>query len=189
SLWWPWLWQPCLLLRSFHRAAAGRTSSSAFSSADFCRTSNSSFSSAERPDFSGVWRLERAENLARFMRAIGYNFLVAQAAGLARVTQTIEQRQDEIKFVFEVVPPLLAQRSEALVKLGAEEVSMRDDAGREMLLLSPAWNGTVFSSGLRYLNPRHELTIDRYMEDGFMVEHVRYPSKALEMRRIFRKVG
>mmetsp|Transcript_2220 Transcript_2220/g.3831 ORF Transcript_2220/g.3831 Transcript_2220/m.3831 type:complete len:212 (-) Transcript_2220:55-690(-) len=140
-----------------------------------------------RPDLSGRWRMERAENLSGFMQAIGYNFILAKAAGLARVTQTIEQDEDQLRFVFEVNPPLLAPRRESVVPVGAAEVSMSDDAGREMLLLHPRWDGQVFRAGLRYLDPPHELTIDRYLEDGRMVEHVRYPGRAIEMRRIFRK--
>ena len=45
----------------------------------------------------------------------------------------------------------------------------------------------VFRAGLRYLDPPHDLTIDRYLEDGRMVEHVRYPGRGMEMRRIFRR--
>ncbi|CAK9000998.1 unnamed protein product [Durusdinium trenchii] len=140
-----------------------------------------------RPDLSGTWRMERAENLSGFMQAIGYNFILAKAASFARVTQTIEQKEDELHFVFEVNPPLLAPRRESVVPVGAAEVSMSDDAGREMLLLHPRWDGEVFKAGLRYLNPPHELTIDRYLEDGRMVEHVRYPGRNIEMRRVFQK--
>ncbi|CAE7232689.1 unnamed protein product [Symbiodinium natans] len=142
---------------------------------------------AQHPDFSGVWQLERSENLSGFMQAIGYNVLLAKAAGLARVKQTIEQKVTELHFVFEVNPPLLSPRREFVVPIGAPEVLMSDDAGRDMLLLNPVWQGDIFSAGLRYVNPKHDLTIDRYMEDGRMVEHVRYPERGIEMRRIFRK--
>ncbi|CAE7642725.1 unnamed protein product [Symbiodinium microadriaticum] len=116
-------------------------------------------------------------------QAIGYNFLLAKAAGLARVKQTIEQKETELRFVFEVNPPLLSPRRESVVPIGAPEVLMSDDAGRDMLLLNPAWQGEIFSAGLRYVSPQHDLTIDRYMEDGHMVEHVRYPERGIEMRR------
>lgn len=146
-----------------------------------------SSAAVSRPNFSGVWRLEKSENQVAFMKAIGYNFLIAQAAFLAQVTQRIDHQGDEITFTFEVMPPLLAPTRTSVVKVGVLETPMTDDAGRDMLLLSPFWNGTVFQSGLRYLKPQHELTIDRYMEDEKMVEHVRYPAKGIEMRRIFRK--
>ena len=45
----------------------------------------------------------------------------------------------------------------------------------------------VFRAGLRYLDPPHDLTIDRYLEEGRMVEHVRYPGRGIEMRRIFKR--
>eukprot|EP00420_Gonyaulax_spinifera_P023649 CAMPEP_0197913216 /NCGR_PEP_ID=MMETSP1439-20131203/76241_1 /TAXON_ID=66791 /ORGANISM="Gonyaulax spinifera, Strain CCMP409" /LENGTH=205 /DNA_ID=CAMNT_0043535057 /DNA_START=43 /DNA_END=660 /DNA_ORIENTATION=- len=141
-----------------------------------------------RPNFSGTWQLEKAENQSNFMRAIGYNFLVAQAAFLARVTQTIRHEGDELHFTFEVVPPLLAPTRTSTVRVGVPEILMTDDAGREMLLLNPSWKEATFSAGLRYLSPKHELVIDRYMEDGHMVEHVRYPAKDIEMRRVFKRV-
>ena len=142
---------------------------------------------ATRPDLSGKWQMERAENLSGFMQAIGYNFILAKAASFARVTQTIEQNEEQLRFIFEVNPPLLSPRRESVVPVGAAEVSMSDDAGRQMLLLNPRWDGEVFRAGLRYLDPHHELTIDRYLEDDRMVEHVRYPGRAIEMRRIFRR--
>lgn len=141
-----------------------------------------------RPNFSGVWKLDRSENQSSFMRAIGYNFIVAQAAFLAQVTQKIDHKGDDLMFTFEVVPPLLAPTRRCTVRVGAPETLMTDDAGREMVLLNPTWNETVFTAGLRYLNPPHQLTIDRYIEDGCMIEHVRYPGKNVEMRRIFKKV-
>ncbi|CAJ1427441.1 unnamed protein product, partial [Effrenium voratum] len=64
----------------------------------------------ERPDFNGVWQLHGTENLSGFMQSIGYNFFLAKAASLARVTQTIEQKEDELRFTFEVNPPLLSPR-------------------------------------------------------------------------------
>mmetsp|Transcript_9694 Transcript_9694/g.20023 ORF Transcript_9694/g.20023 Transcript_9694/m.20023 type:complete len:204 (+) Transcript_9694:2-613(+) len=142
-----------------------------------------------RPNFTGVWRVERTENLGGFMQDIDYNFLIAKAAGLARVTQTIEHQGDELDFTFEVMPPILSSRRQSLVRVGEQEIPMTDDAGREMILLNPTWNATVFTAGLQYVNPRHDLTIDRYLEDGCMVEHVRYPNKGVEMRRIFQKVS
>mmetsp|Transcript_73509 Transcript_73509/g.206398 ORF Transcript_73509/g.206398 Transcript_73509/m.206398 type:complete len:197 (+) Transcript_73509:47-637(+) len=139
-----------------------------------------------RPNFSGEWNLERTENQKAFLLSIDYNSFMANSAFLARVKQTVEQRMDEFQVVMETFPPLAPTRC-AKFHVGADEVRMRDDAGREMLFARPAWRGDVLAGHLRYLNPAHELTIERYMEGGRMVEHVRYPSKHVEMRRIFKK--
>merc|ERR1719443_522500 len=123
------------------------------------------------------------------MYAIGYNYLIAKSSFLARVTQTIEAEGDDLLFTFEVMPPLAPKR-QTLVRLGdVEGVVMLDDASREMLLYNATWrNDGVFTAGLRYIKPEHgPMTIERYMEDGLMVEHVRYPGKEIEMRRLFKR--
>eukprot|EP00933_Yihiella_yeosuensis_P024979 TRINITY_DN19365_c2_g1_i1.p1 TRINITY_DN19365_c2_g1~~TRINITY_DN19365_c2_g1_i1.p1 ORF type:complete len:234 (-),score=41.68 TRINITY_DN19365_c2_g1_i1:132-833(-) len=139
-------------------------------------------------NLTGTWYLQRTENQGTFMRAIGYSFLLAKGAAAARVTQTIFQNETGISFIFEVVPPLLTRRRESFIPYGAEEVFMTDDGGREMMLICPSWEGKVFRSGLRYIDPEHEMNIDRYLdEDGFMVEYVQYLGMDVEMKRIFSK--
>eukprot|EP00930_Biecheleria_cincta_P043553 TRINITY_DN29895_c0_g1_i1.p1 TRINITY_DN29895_c0_g1~~TRINITY_DN29895_c0_g1_i1.p1 ORF type:complete len:212 (+),score=21.59 TRINITY_DN29895_c0_g1_i1:104-739(+) len=165
-----------------------------------------SSSSEQRPDFTGVWQLQSTENQQSFMLALGYNRIFARAAYLTSVTQVIETHGDSLVFTIHVVPRIpssvrhmfdrigarvgvyFAAKRRTIVKPGEERIHMNDDAGRKMLLSNPHYVGAVFRGRLKYLDQGHELTIDRFLDDGRMVEHLRYPSKGLEMRRIFAKV-
>mmetsp|Transcript_41851 Transcript_41851/g.94149 ORF Transcript_41851/g.94149 Transcript_41851/m.94149 type:complete len:213 (-) Transcript_41851:76-714(-) len=141
-----------------------------------------------RPDFNGKWILEKVTGQKDFMKAVGYNFVIVQTASLARITQTIVQKGDVLDFTFEVVPPVFVPpQRHTRVQAGGAEVTMVDDAGREMVLWNSTWAGEVFTSDLRYVKPRHNLKFQRYLENGRMVEHVRYPQKQVEMKRIFKK--
>jgi len=143
------------------------------------------------PNFSGIWLLERTENQREMLKALGINSVVARAAALTRVTQAIDHRGNEMTFNVKVMPrPPGTKPRRVRVSVGVAETPMLDDSGREVMLLKPEWRaGGVFAAGLRYMNPVQELTIERYMEGMRMVEHVRYPSKGIEMRRIFKQIA
>mmetsp|Transcript_117092 Transcript_117092/g.338475 ORF Transcript_117092/g.338475 Transcript_117092/m.338475 type:complete len:160 (-) Transcript_117092:258-737(-) len=138
------------------------------------------------PNFSGEWVLDRSENQEAFLRSIGYTAIVARTADRAQARQAIEHVGDEMRCRFETVPPLAPARL-AVLHVGDEEVRTCDEMGRETALLKPAWKGEVLTAGLRYLKLPHELRMERYMQDGLMVEHLRYPRKGVEMRRLFKR--
>lgn len=141
-----------------------------------------------RADFTGVWKLERTENQAAFMRAVGYNFVLARTACLACVTQTIEHQGEDISFKFESMPALTPTRRLVIKTDGAQETPLQDDAGREMLLTEAEWQGEVLTARLHYVSPRHDLTFERYIDgEGRMVEHLRYAEKGIETKRIFKR--
>lgn len=140
------------------------------------------------PNFSGKWHLEHAENLKAFMAAIDYNFFLREFAGLAKVTQVIDQSEGSFTFQFGSFPAMVPTRIVSF-RLDDDEVSMLDDGGREMVLSRPQWDGEVLRAFLRYRSPVHELEIMRYIESGKMVEHVRHLEKDVEMRRIFKKMA
>ncbi|CAK0815542.1 unnamed protein product [Prorocentrum cordatum] len=111
-----------------------------------------------------VWELSHTENQRAFMMAIGYSRFMAQGSWESPAS------------------------AEVGVQFLPRSIPMHDDAGRPVLLLNPRFEGSVLKSGGLYVDQGHEVTVDRYMEDGRMVEHARYPAKGVEMRRIFQKV-
>jgi hypothetical protein len=139
------------------------------------------------------------------MEAIGYSRFMARAAPRASVTQIVESRGDGLLFTFCILPriPISTRRAleavagkvgvqflprrSVLVHIGEEVIPMHDDAGRPVQLLNPHFEGRVLKVGGRYMDQGHEVTVDRYIEGGNMVEHARYPAKSVEMRRVFRR--
>jgi len=132
------------------------------------------------PNFTGDWLLERSENSEAFVRAIGYSPLIARTVSSAQARQVIEHDGDELRCRFETVPPMAPARF-VVFHVGEDEVRGSDDIGRETLLVKPTWRGQALAAGLRYPKSSHMLRIERYMEDGRMVEHLRYPGKGVEV--------
>lgn len=145
----------------------------------------------ERPNFDGVWKMERTENLRAFLTAVGYNWVFARAAEYAQVTQTLHRQGDLLSITVQVtsLPPPYGDRRTSVLQVGAPLTRMTDDTGREVLVLNPYFKGKVFTAGVRYANlPDAEITSERSLvEEDLLLEHVKFPAKGIEMRRYFRK--
>lgn len=146
---------------------------------------------SEKPNFTGVWKMERAERLQEFLIAVGHSWVISRAAPYVKVFWIIEQQGDEIRLTTQVanLPSPFGDRRTSIVKVGSASVPVTDDTGRETLLLNPCFKGKVFHAGVRFANlPHAEITSERSLvEDDLLLEHVKYPAKGIEMRRYFRR--